>query len=74
MTGRTVSVRIDEEVVDYRPQYDQKGIDVMKTTEPDSLHHPGMSISKRNSHIDNVLSHLYDMQMLQLRMSEVKEE
>ncbi|MCD9638764.1 hypothetical protein HAX54_022915 [Datura stramonium] len=35
---------------------------------------PDSIASERNARMDNVLSHLYDMQMLQLRMSGVKDE
>ncbi|MCD9640229.1 hypothetical protein HAX54_025411, partial [Datura stramonium] len=57
--------QIDEEVVDYRPWYDPKGLDVTKMKEPECIHGPVLSISERNARIDNVLSHLYGMQMLQ---------
>ncbi|MCD7463067.1 hypothetical protein HAX54_049884 [Datura stramonium] len=61
--------QIDEEVIDYRPRYDPKGLDVMKMKESEGIHGPVLSINERNAHIDNVLSHLYNIQMLQLRMS-----
>ncbi|MCD7451282.1 hypothetical protein HAX54_010635 [Datura stramonium] len=38
MNGRPVNVgQIDEEVVDYRPWYDPKGLDVTKTKEPEDF-------------------------------------
>ncbi|MCD7455254.1 hypothetical protein HAX54_027513 [Datura stramonium] len=66
--------QIKEEVVDYRPRYDPKGIDVTKIQDPDGIHGPVLSISEHHERIDNMLSHLYGMQMLQLRMNGVTEE
>lgn len=63
-----------EKEVDYRPRYDPRGIDVMKTKDPEGIHGPVLSINKRNTQIDNILSHLYGIQMLQLRMNGVTEE
>ncbi|MCD7471559.1 hypothetical protein HAX54_012056 [Datura stramonium] len=57
-----------------RLRHGPKGIDVMKTNEPEGQHAPVLSIIERNARIDNVLSHLYKMLMLQLRMSEVTKE
>ncbi|MCE2056231.1 hypothetical protein HAX54_044295 [Datura stramonium] len=50
--------QIDEEVIDYTPRYDPKGLDVTMTKEPAGIHGPMLSISERNVHIDNVLSNL----------------
>ncbi|MCE3215058.1 hypothetical protein HAX54_000708 [Datura stramonium] len=44
----------------------KKEIDVIKTKDPDGIHGPVPSISERNALIDNVLSHLYGMQTLQV--------
>ncbi|MCD9646245.1 hypothetical protein HAX54_035934 [Datura stramonium] len=57
-----------------RRWYDLTGLDVPKTKEPKGIHDPVLSISECNVRIDNVLRHLYDMQMLLLRMSRVIEE
>ncbi|MCD7457926.1 hypothetical protein HAX54_036580, partial [Datura stramonium] len=65
---------VEEEEVNYRLRYDQKGLDVTKTKESKGLHGPVLSINKRNARIDNALSQLYSMQMLQLKMSGVTEE
>ncbi|MCD9560014.1 hypothetical protein HAX54_018439 [Datura stramonium] len=65
---------IEEEEVDYKPIYDPRGIDVTKTNEPKGIHGPVLSVSECNMRIDNMLSHLYGMQMLQLRIKEVTEE
>ncbi|MCE3215420.1 hypothetical protein HAX54_002334 [Datura stramonium] len=64
--------QIDEELVNYRPRYDPKELDVKKTKEPKGIYCLVLSIS--DARIDNFLSNLYDMQMLQLRMSRVTEE
>ncbi|MCD9642791.1 hypothetical protein HAX54_029804 [Datura stramonium] len=56
--------QIDEKVVDYRPRYDPKSIDLMKIKDPKGMHDPMLSISERHARIDNVLSHLYGMQIL----------
>ncbi|MCD9644551.1 hypothetical protein HAX54_032832 [Datura stramonium] len=66
--------QIDEAAVDYRPRYDPKGLDVTKKKELDYIHGLVLSISERNACIDNVLSYLYSMQILQLRMNGVTEE
>ncbi|MCD7460540.1 hypothetical protein HAX54_043731 [Datura stramonium] len=68
------SHQIEEEVVDYRPMYDLKGIDVTKTKDPEGIHGPFLSIGERHVRLNNMLSHLYGMQMLQLRMNGVTEE
>ncbi|MCD9646985.1 hypothetical protein HAX54_037262 [Datura stramonium] len=71
MTGRLV----EEEEVDYILRYDPKRLDATKTKESKGLDGPMLlSISQCNARIDNVLSHLYGMKMLQLRMSGVTEE
>ncbi|MCE0481509.1 hypothetical protein HAX54_039310 [Datura stramonium] len=49
-------------------------LDVMKTKEPEGIHGSMLSISERNTCFDNVLSLLYGMQMLQLRISRVMKE
>ncbi|MCD7455115.1 hypothetical protein HAX54_027019 [Datura stramonium] len=67
-------IKIEEEVVDYRPRYDPKGIDVTKTKDPEGIHGPLISISEHHTRFDNMLIHLYNMQMLQLGMNGVKEE
>ncbi|MCE0481358.1 hypothetical protein HAX54_039040 [Datura stramonium] len=64
----------DKEVVDYRPRYDPKGIDITKTKNPEGIHGPVLSISECHAQTDNILSHIYDMKMLQLRMNGVTEE
>ncbi|MCD9642537.1 hypothetical protein HAX54_029392, partial [Datura stramonium] len=74
LQGDTRLKKVEEEEVDYRPRYDPKGLHVTKTKELKGIYHPVLPISKRNACIDNVLSHLYGMQMLQLRMSGVTEE
>ncbi|MCD9640840.1 hypothetical protein HAX54_026545 [Datura stramonium] len=66
--------KVEEEEADYRPWHDPKGLDVTKTKEPEIQHNLVLSISERNAHINNILSHLYVMQMLQLRMCRVTEE
>ncbi|MCD7468309.1 hypothetical protein HAX54_006379 [Datura stramonium] len=66
--------KVEEEEVNYMSRYDPKGLDVTKTKELEGLHSLGLSISEKNVHIDNVPSHLYGMQMLQVRMSGVTEE
>ncbi|MCE2055487.1 hypothetical protein HAX54_042728 [Datura stramonium] len=67
-------MQIDEEVVDYRPWYDPKGLDMTKTKELEDIHGLVLSISEHKVHIDSVLNHLYGMQMLYLRMSRVIDE
>ncbi|MCD9645769.1 hypothetical protein HAX54_034955, partial [Datura stramonium] len=51
--------QIDEEVVDCRPYYDPKEIDVTKTKDLESIYGLVLSISERYAHINNVLSHIY---------------
>ncbi|MCD7456657.1 hypothetical protein HAX54_032603 [Datura stramonium] len=63
-----------EEEADYRPFYDPTGIDVNKTKELEGINGPVLSVNERNALIDNMLSHLYGMQMLHLRMNGVTEE
>ncbi|MCD7455738.1 hypothetical protein HAX54_029382 [Datura stramonium] len=65
---------IEEEEADYRPAYDPRGVDVTKAKEPEGVNGPALSVNERNAQIDNILSHLYDMQMLQLRMNGVTKE
>ncbi|MCE3216542.1 hypothetical protein HAX54_006842 [Datura stramonium] len=65
---------IEEEEADYRPVYDPRGIDVTETKEPEGINGPVLSVNKHNTQIDNMLSHLYGMKMLQLRMNGVTEE
>ncbi|MCD7458307.1 hypothetical protein HAX54_037835 [Datura stramonium] len=52
----------------------KEGLDVMKEKEPKGIYDYVLSISQCNVCIDNILSHLYGMQMLRLRMSGVIEE
>ncbi|MCD9643983.1 hypothetical protein HAX54_031895, partial [Datura stramonium] len=63
-----------EEESYYRSSYDPRGVDVTKTKEPEGINSPVFSINERNTRIDNMLIHLYGMQMLQLRMNGVTEE
>ncbi|MCE0482452.1 hypothetical protein HAX54_041242 [Datura stramonium] len=63
-----------EEEADYRLAYDPRGIDVTKTKEPEGINGPVLSVNECNARIDNMLSHLYGMQILQLRMNGVTEE
>ncbi|MCD7454060.1 hypothetical protein HAX54_023377 [Datura stramonium] len=65
--------QVEEEEVDYRPRYGPKGLDVTKTKESEGLHDPVLFINE-HARIDNVLSHLYGMQIIQMRMRGVKEE
>ncbi|MCD9641464.1 hypothetical protein HAX54_027659 [Datura stramonium] len=65
---------IEEEEANYRPAYHPRGVDVTKTKEPDGINGPVLTVNERNVQIDNMLSHLYGMQMLQLRMNGVTEE
>ncbi|MCD7450304.1 hypothetical protein HAX54_005146 [Datura stramonium] len=60
--------------MNYRPIYDPKGVDVMKTKGPEGINGPFHYVNEHNARIDNMLSHLYGMQMLQLRMNGVTEE
>ncbi|MCD7467525.1 hypothetical protein HAX54_005020 [Datura stramonium] len=57
-----------------RPRYDPKEIDVTKAKDTEGIHCPVLSISELHAQIDSMLSHLYDMQMLQVRMNGVIEE
>ncbi|MCD7465347.1 hypothetical protein HAX54_001073 [Datura stramonium] len=41
-----------------KPWYDSKGLDVMKMEELKGIHSPVLSISERNTRINNILSHL----------------
>ncbi|MCD7454179.1 hypothetical protein HAX54_023893 [Datura stramonium] len=75
MTERPINIgQIDEEVAGYRQCYDLKGLDVTKIKDPKGIHGPVLSIIERSMCTNNILSHLYGMQMLQLRMSNVIEE
>ncbi|MCD7453446.1 hypothetical protein HAX54_020916 [Datura stramonium] len=55
---------IEEEEANYRPTYDPRGIDVTKNKEPEGINCPVPIINEQNVRIDNMLSHLYGMQML----------
>ncbi|MCD7467437.1 hypothetical protein HAX54_004861 [Datura stramonium] len=57
-----------------RPRYDPKGRDVTKTKDPEGIHGSVLSIGECHARFDNILSNLYAMQMLQLRMNRVTEE
>ncbi|MCD9642838.1 hypothetical protein HAX54_029871 [Datura stramonium] len=57
-----------------RPRYDPKGIDKTRTKDIVGLHGSTLSIGEHYARFDNMSSHLYDMQMLQLRMNSVTEE
>ncbi|MCD7472261.1 hypothetical protein HAX54_013290, partial [Datura stramonium] len=70
--GRGTTLRRKE--ADYKPAYDLRGVDVTKTKEPEGINGPVLTVNERNARIDNMLSHLYGMQMLQLRMNGVTEE
>ncbi|MCD7464338.1 hypothetical protein HAX54_052532 [Datura stramonium] len=74
MTRFMCGHQIEEEEVDYRPVYDPRDIEVTKTKEPEGIHGPILYINEHNARIDNMLSHIYGMQMLQLRMNGVTEE
>ncbi|MCD9643790.1 hypothetical protein HAX54_031489 [Datura stramonium] len=65
---------IEEEEADYRPANDPRRIDVTEKKEPEGINGAFLSVNERNARIDNILSHLYGMQMLQLRMNGVIEE
>ncbi|MCD7454126.1 hypothetical protein HAX54_023544 [Datura stramonium] len=62
--------QIEEEVVDYSPRYEPKGLEVTKTKETKGIHDLMLSISKHNMRIDNVHSHLSSMKMLHLSFEE----
>ncbi|MCD7462597.1 hypothetical protein HAX54_048878, partial [Datura stramonium] len=66
--------QIEEEEADDSPTYDPRGIDETKTKDPEGVHHVVISVNNHNAQIDNMLSHLYGMQMLQLRINRVAEE
>ncbi|MCD7461249.1 hypothetical protein HAX54_045733 [Datura stramonium] len=53
------SKKVEEEEVNYKLRYDPRGLDMIKTKEPEGLHGPVLSISENNMRIDNILSHLY---------------
>ncbi|MCE2056100.1 hypothetical protein HAX54_044048 [Datura stramonium] len=57
-----------------RPRYDLKRIDLMKTKDPEGIHGPVLSISECHERIDNMLTNLYIMQMLQCRMNRMTRE
>ncbi|MCD9641061.1 hypothetical protein HAX54_026878 [Datura stramonium] len=59
---------------DPKERYDPKGIGMIKTKDPEGIHGPVLSISEWHERFNNMLSHLYGMQMLQLRMNGVTEE
>ncbi|MCE0481322.1 hypothetical protein HAX54_039001 [Datura stramonium] len=63
-----------EEEADYRPDYDPRGIEVTKKKEPEGINGLVLSVNERNVRIDNILSHLYGIQILQLRMNGLMEE
>ncbi|MCE2054921.1 hypothetical protein HAX54_041640 [Datura stramonium] len=50
--------QIEEEETDYRPVYDQRGIDMTKTKELEGVYGPLLSVNECNARIDNMLSHL----------------
>ncbi|MCE3051081.1 hypothetical protein HAX54_048874 [Datura stramonium] len=60
--------QIDVEVVDYRPRYNLKELNLMKTKDSEDIYGPVLSNNEHNARIDNVLNHLYSMKMLQLRI------
>ncbi|MCE3049373.1 hypothetical protein HAX54_044722, partial [Datura stramonium] len=49
--------QINEDLIDYRPWYDPKGPDLMRTKELKVIHGPVLSLNECNACIDNVLSH-----------------
>ncbi|MCD7468186.1 hypothetical protein HAX54_006148 [Datura stramonium] len=65
---------IEEDEGDYRPAYDLRGVYVTKTKEPEGINGPVLIVNDHNAQIDNMLSHLYSMQMLQLRMDGMTKE
>ncbi|MCD7449318.1 hypothetical protein HAX54_051258 [Datura stramonium] len=65
---------IEEEEVDCKPYYDPRRIYMTKTKEPKGINGLVLSFNECNVRIDNMLSHLYGMQMLQLRMNGMIEE
>ncbi|MCE0480891.1 hypothetical protein HAX54_038119 [Datura stramonium] len=52
----------------------ERGVDVTKTKESEGINSPVLTVNECNARIDNMLSHLYGMQMLQLRLNGVTEE
>ncbi|MCD9641343.1 hypothetical protein HAX54_027497 [Datura stramonium] len=50
---------IEEEEADYRPDYDPRWIDVIKTKEPKGINGPVLFVNERNMQIENMSSHLY---------------
>ncbi|MCE5166009.1 hypothetical protein HAX54_013994, partial [Datura stramonium] len=66
--------KVEEEEVDYKPRYDPKGLEVIKTKDPEGLYSLVLSISEKNGRTNNILSHLYGMQILKLGMSGVTQE
>ncbi|MCD7471133.1 hypothetical protein HAX54_011436 [Datura stramonium] len=64
------ALHIEEKATDYRLLHDSKGR-CKKSKEPEDQHIMTLSIVEQNAQIDNVLSHLYGMQILQFRKSEV---
>ncbi|MCD7449189.1 hypothetical protein HAX54_050073 [Datura stramonium] len=52
----------------------ERGIDVTKIKKPEGINGPVLFVNERNARIDNMLSHLYGMQILQLWMNDVIEE
>ncbi|MCD9560715.1 hypothetical protein HAX54_019461 [Datura stramonium] len=57
---------IEEGEADYRHGYDPRGIYVTKTKEPESINGPVLSVNERNARIDNMLSHLYEDEMVRV--------
>ncbi|MCE3051874.1 hypothetical protein HAX54_051093, partial [Datura stramonium] len=55
---------IEEEEENYKPRYEPKGIDLTKTKYTEGVHGLILSFNERNARIGNMLSHLYNMQML----------
>ncbi|MCD7446268.1 hypothetical protein HAX54_050989 [Datura stramonium] len=66
--------QIEEEEVDYIPVYDPRGVGLTKTKKPEGVHGLVLSINEHNAQTGNMLSHMYHMEMLQLRMNGVSKE
>ncbi|MCD7469014.1 hypothetical protein HAX54_007629, partial [Datura stramonium] len=60
---------IEEEEADYRAAYDPRGVHMTKIKEPEGINGPVLTVNERNARIDNMLSYLFGMQMLQFRMN-----
>ncbi|MCD7469929.1 hypothetical protein HAX54_009346, partial [Datura stramonium] len=59
--------KIEEEASHYRPHQDLKGLDITKTKEPEGQHDLVLSIAERNARNNSYMSHIYGIEMLQLR-------